>query len=212
MLFIFLIHYFLIINFDDVNVENFSTLNTYWLLTGEGSMLKGDGYPKRKTPFEELQEKWEKADNYVILMYDDVSTFGSNVEAEMAPVSEPTEYINAGSWFGKTKLTAGIRHYGDSMVEYPSGCILAIKEITDFDNIIPGQNYVIETSEARVTKKVQFSTNEKVIMAYSTNTDTHPDGVLIHQPFAIKKEKINRIYLAVGRIVKEYSSGNVITV
>lgn len=170
-------------------------------------------YPTRKTPFQELQQKWGKADNYMVPLYDDVSTFGSDVETEMEQVSQPTEYIKTGSWFGRTKITAAIRHYGYSMVEYPSGCILALKEIEDWmDNIVPGENYVIETNERRVTKKIQFKEgDDTVFMAYSTNRETHPDGTLVHQPFPIRKDKIRKVMLVVGRIVKEYSSGEVLT-
>lgn len=196
--------------------ENFPELNKNWLLTGEGEMLKreeeGEESNERKTPFQELQEKWERDDNYLIPLYDDVSTIGGNRDVELNPVTNPTEYINAGSWFGKTKLTAGIRHYGDSMVEYPSGCILAIKEIHDFRNVIPGQNYVIETDEIRVTKRIQLSSDTSIFMAYSSNTDTYPDGTLIHQPFPIEKETIRKILLVIGRIVKEHSSGAVIAI
>lgn len=175
--------------------------------------LKSNDYPVRKTPFEELQEKWQKQDNFMVPLYDDVSTFGGDVEIDMEPVTQPTEYIHTGTWFGKTKITAAIRHYGDSMVEYPSGCILALKEIVDWkDNIVPGENYVVETNERRVTKKLQFKEgDESIFMAYSTNRETHADGTLIHQPFPLKKSKIRKVMLVVGRIVKEYSSGEVIT-
>jgi len=199
--------------FDENIAPNFPELNKYWLLFDEGEMLnETENTSERKTIFQELQEKWEKEDNYLIPMYDDVSTFGGNIETELNPVTQPTEYINAGSWFGKTKLTAGIRHYGDSMIEYPSGCILAIKEIHDFRNVIPGQNYVIETDEIRVTKRIQLSSDKNIFIAYSTNTDTYPDGTLIHQPFPIEKETIRKILLVVGRIVKEHSSSAVIAI
>lgn len=150
-------------------------------------------------------------DGNLIPLYDDVSTFGSNVETELTPVSNPTEYIDAGTWFGKTKITAAIRHYGESMVEYPNGCILALKEILDFDNVVYGRNYVIETDEIRVTKRIQSNSDIAYVTAYSTNTDTYPDGKQIHEPFHIKKKKIRRISLVIGRIVKEHGSGSIIT-
>lgn len=194
-------------------------VNENWLKNGDGEMILNGKeisddleIPQRKIPFEELEAKWEKKNNNLIPLYDDVSTFGGNGQADLNPVSQPTEFVNAGSWFGKTKLTAGLRHYGDSMVEYPSGCILAIKEIHDFRNIVPGQNYVIETDEIRITKRIQLSSDNTIFMAYSSNTDTYPDGTLIHQPFPIEKETIKRISLVVGRIVKEHTSNAVITI
>lgn len=145
----------------------------------------------------------------LIPLYDDVRTYGSNVSSELTAISEPTEYIDAGSWFGSAKITAGIRHYGDSMIEYPNGCILAIREINDLDNVVYGRNYVIETDEIRVTKRIQSADDDKYYTAYSTNTDVYPDGKQIHEPFKINKSKIKRISLVIGRIVKEHSSGPV---
>lgn len=186
-------------SFDEkIIIEKFPEVNYAWLLTGEGDMLKN------KLPKEEPN---------LVPLYDDVATFGGNVNAsEMHSVTNPTEYIDTGSWFGQTKITSAIRHYGDSMVEYPNGCILALKEINDFDNVVYGRNYVIETSEIRVTKRVQSGKNDEYVTAYSTNTETYPDGRQIHEPFPIRKSNINRISLVIGRIVKEHSSGDVITI
>ncbi|SZD72038.1 Uncharacterised protein [Candidatus Ornithobacterium hominis] len=156
--------------------------------------------------FIEEEEAKAKKPN-LIPLYKDVVTYGSNINSELSAVSQATEYIDAGSWFGDTKITAGIRHYGDSMQEYPNGCILVIREINDLENVVYGRNYVIETNEIRVTKRIQSSENEKYFTAYSTNTETYPDGRQIHEPFKINKSKIKRILLVIGRIVKEHSSG-----
>jgi len=182
-----------------------------WVLTGK------EGYNLNKDHGDNLGSKDKTQSNenegYLVPLFDDVSTYGSsNAGGDTAPVSNPTEYINVGSWFGKTKITSAIRHYGDSMVEYPNGCILAIKEIKDFDNVVPGRNYVIETNEIRVTKRIQSGIDDSQIMAYSTNTETYPDGKQIHEPFIIKKIKITKVSLVIGRIVKEHSSGEVITI
>lgn len=135
---------------------------------------------------------------------------GGNGSANMNAVSSPGEYIETGTWFGNVKVTAAIRHYGDSMVEYPNGCILALKKISDFDNVVWGRNYVIETDEIRVTKRIQSGSDESTITAYSTNKEQYPDGRQIHEPFFIKKSKIRTIFLVVGRIVKENGAGSLI--
>ncbi|MGV4464149.1 peptidase S24, partial [Ornithobacterium rhinotracheale] len=104
-------------------------INPEWLLTGEGSMLK-----------DEKAEKQEKQKN-LIPLYDDVATIGGTSSvAELSGNSKPTEYIDAGDWF--TNVTAAIRHYGDSMVEYPNGCILALRAINDINSIVWGRTYV----------------------------------------------------------------------
>ncbi|MGV4555828.1 S24 family peptidase [Ornithobacterium rhinotracheale] len=173
--------------------------NPEWLLTGKGEMLK-----------DEKAEKQEKQKN-LIPLYDDVATIGGTSSVvELSGNSKPTEYIDAGDWF--TNVTAAIRHYGDSMVEYPNGCILALRAINDINSIVWGRTYVIETNEIRVTKRMQTCPeDDNYIMAYSTNNETYVDGRLVHEPFRIKKEDIRRIFMVLGRVVKEYSSDPVFT-
>ena len=144
---------------------------------------------------------------HLIPFYDDVNSrggLGTYVEDTNTP-AQPAEWIDAGDWFHEA--TAAIRHYGDSMIEYPSGSILALKQVTDLRLIIPGRNYVVETTEFRVTKQLQPHTDH--LMAYSTNRDTYPDGSLIHSPFAIPLETVRTIWQVLGCVIKEYSGGAV---
>jgi len=139
----------------------------------------------------------------LIPFYDDVASIGGNnkMTAMVEGVSQPTEYINAGDWF--KDATAAIRHYGDSMVEYPPGCILALKEVIDRELIIPGRDYCIETSEYRVTKRIQKGTDPEHWTAYSTNPETYADGRLVHEPFDIPIRAIRSISLVLGYVVKK---------
>ncbi|MCM0719847.1 hypothetical protein NBH15_16370 [Parabacteroides sp. W1-Q-101] len=141
----------------------------------------------------------------LIPFYDDVSTIGglNDRVVNTDPNSSPTEWIDAGDWF--PEATAAIRHYGDSMVEYSSGSILALRRVNDQRLIMNGRNYVIETSEYRVTKQLQDDGDH--FMAYSTNRETYPDGRQIHAPFSIPKDAIRYIYLVLGCVTKEYSNG-----
>ena len=161
----------------------YTNLNPEWLLTGEGDMLLSQ---KKKIP-----------------LYDDAQTIGgyndtvANVEAAV-----PSEWIDAGDWF--PDATAAIHHYGDSMVEYPAGCILAVRRVNDPRLIINGAIYVIETDEYRITK--QITDDGEYLTAYSTNTDTHPDGRLIHAPFRIPKESIRHMDLVLGCVVMSFAN------
>ena len=148
-------------------------------------------------------KKTKESHGKLIPFYDDVSSIGGTGEkiANMQGVSEPTDYIDTGDWF--KDATAAIRHYEESMIEYPSGCILALKEVKNRELIVPGRDYVIETSEFRVTKCVQKGKDDKHIVAYSTNTETHPDGQLKHEPFKIPLDDIFRISLVLGYVVKK---------
>lgn len=175
--------------------NNFPNLNINWLLTGEGEMLKGD----------EIHSTVSKKN--IIPLYDDVRSVGghNDITASTGGVSSPSDYIDAGDWF--TEATAAVRHYGDSMLEYPPGCILAIKAVLDRNLILPGHDYVIETNEYRITKKIQLG--EDYIRAYSTNTEKYEDGTLIHQPFNIPLASINRMFLVLGYVVKK-NGGSII--
>ena len=140
----------------------------------------------------------------LIPFYDDVSTIGGlNDRVANTDPSSPTEWIDAGDWF--PEATAAIRHYGDSMVDYPSGSILALKRVNNPQLIMNGRNYVVETSEYRVTKQLQDDGDH--FMAYSTNRDTYPDGRQIHAPFSVPKGEIRYIYLVLGCVTKVYSNG-----
>ena len=136
----------------------------------------------------------------------DVETIGGHNEVVAdtdTPAGHVAEWIDAGDWF--PEATAAIRHYGDSMVEYPSGSILAIKRVEDQSLLINGRNYVIETSEFRITKQLQDDGD--CIIAYSSNRETYPDGRQIHAPIRIPKASIRHIDLVLGCVLKEYSNG-----
>jgi plasmid maintenance system antidote protein VapI len=169
-------------------------VNKSWLLSGEGPMLKSETSDKHII---------EERTGNLIPFYDDVVSIGGNneVSANMQGISQPADYIDTGDWF--KDATAAIRHYGDSMIEYPSGCIIAIKEVYDRELIIPGRDYMIETSEYRVTKRIQKGHDDDHITAYSTNTETYSDGRLIHEPFNIPWRSVQHIALVLGYVVKK---------
>lgn len=178
-------------------------INIDWLLTGRGSMLKSEPVPLMGEQ-EGKKEEVLPAKKKLIPFYDDVSTIGGlNDRVANTDPSSPSEWIDAGDWF--PEATAAIRHYGDSMVEYPSGSILALKRVNNPQLIMNGRNYVIETTEYRVTKQLQDKGDN--FMAYSTNRETYPDGCQIHAPFPVPKEEIRHIYLVLGCVTKEYSNG-----
>ena len=163
--------------------KSFPDLNPNWLRYGEGEMLsKGKRIP----------------------LYDDDVTIGG-VNGSMANVDDaarPTEWIDAGDWF--PNATSAIHHYGDSMTEYPSGCILALKRVNNWSLLINGENYVIETDEFRITKQIQDDGD--CIVAYSSNTETYPDGRLIHAPIRIPKESIRHLDLVLGCVIRKFSA------
>ena len=138
-----------------------------------------------------------------IPLYDDVATIGGNNDqvANVDDSARPTEWIDAGDWF--PTATSAIHHYGDSMTEYPSGCILALKRVNDSRFLLNGENYVIETDEFRITKRILDDGDD--IIAYSTNQETYPDGRLVHAPIRIPKDAIRHLDLVLGCVIRKFS-------
>ena len=167
-------------------VENYPQYSSEWLLTGKGKMLKKDN--PDSIPFSK----------HLIPLYEDVTTIGgSNMVSDMGSIYSSQVLIDLGDLF--VGATAAIKHYNDSMIEYKSGSVLGIRELKDKQEIEWGRNYVIETAEMRVTKKIA-EIDDEYIMAYSTNNETYPDGRLIHQPIKIKKVNIKTISRVLGSV------------
>lgn len=173
----------------------YQDINKVWLLTGEGEMLKTD------TQNDQIKEiPLEEAHNYpdgsLIPYFGETQTKGGldNYQIPTDIVEYPTSMIKAGDIF--IKATSAIKHIGESMAEYPSGCVLFCRQVEDMSLLVNGSIYVIETSEYRVTKKIHNL--KDAIRAYSTNTETYPDGALVYAPFDIPKSKIRRMHKVLG--------------
>ena len=174
-------------------------ISSSWLLMGEGEMLKANDNENE----EQVPENNGKFESRIIPFYDVETTGGyhgrvtsSNVDATLAG------YINAGDWF-QGRETAAIRHVGDSMIEYPDGCILAVREVREMRLLVPGRNYVIETDEYRVTKRVQRGSTTETIALYSSNEEKYSDGRLVHEPFEVNIHDIRRVFSVLGYIVNQ---------
>ena len=172
-------------------------INLEWLLTGQGEMLKS---------------VFQKTGQRKLIPVYNVSTIGgsNDLSANIEGATQPSDWIDGGDWF--SEATSAIHHYGDSMIEYPPGAILALRHINDVQMIIWGKNYVVETDEYRITKRLQRGLSEEYIRAYSTNEETYQDGTLIHQPIDILLSSIRRLELVLGYVVKEQSSGKIYNV
>lgn len=180
----------------DIISNSFPMLSMPWLLTGEGEMLKSSS-----------PNKIEEKEKNLIPFYSNVISVGG-INERLANVDDTqtenvdAQMIDTGDWF--RSATSAIVQYGDSMVEYPHGSILAVRRLTDMRNITTGKSYVIETSDFRVTKQL-VDADPKFFMAYSTNTELRPDGTLVHAPFKIYKGLIRHIDVVLGCVSIEDS-------
>lgn len=188
-------------SFGDKKLNNvltaFPELNRDWLLYGEGEMLK-----HQDSPILDVNSQTQNSPR-LIPFYDVETTGGYNGRiSSSSDEGNLIGYIQPGGWFDGRE-TAAIRHVGDSMVEYPDGCILAVKEVKERHLLVPGRNYVIETTEYRITKRVQRGSSRDTLMLYSSNTERYEDGRLIHEPFEIHLEDVRRIFSILGYIVNQ---------
>jgi phage repressor protein C with HTH and peptisase S24 domain len=141
-----------------------------------------------------------------IPFYDAVATAGLAVyQEDQSPVVQPTETVNPGTWF--RAATAAMRVYGDSMYpKYKSGCIIALKEIIDKDEIIYGEDYVVETSEQRVLKRILKSEKgEEYIEMNSINPQSDNRGKAIYASKDFHLNKVRRVFKVLGQI--QYETG-----
>lgn len=172
-------------------LSTFQNISPGWLLTGEGAMFKDCN---TKTPI--LEEK------KLIPLYDDV--IGMSQSHHNPHENElTTKWINTGDWF--PEATAAIRHYGDSMTEYSTGSILALKKVEDIHLLTWGCSYCIETNEFRIIRRIQSGT-DNTIVAYASNTKTHPDGRQIYEPQVISLINIRHVWSVLGCVTKEYGN------
>lgn len=140
-----------------------------------------------------------------IPFYDVVVTAGTQIQAELNAVTEPVEQIDAGDWF--RDATGAMRVHGDSMqTKYSPGSIIAFKEVLDRELIIYGRDYVIETSEYRILKRVQKNSSKAHILACSYNESLDGSGNLIHAPFEVPLKKITRLFAVLGKVERDESS------
>lgn len=177
-----------------------------WLLTGEGEMLVDVDDTVNVSLAQE-----DTATRRSIPVYDAETTGGFNgyVSSSMEDSKQIGE-IDPGAWFDYRE-TAAIRHNGDSMVEYPNGCYLAVREVKEFRLLVPGRNYVIETEEYRVTKRIQKGSSPNTLALYSSNQEKYEDGRLIHEPFEVNIEDIRRIYSILGYVMNLNSDAQFVT-
>lgn len=179
-------------------ISDHSDLNIEWLMTGKGDMLV-----KRSDEEANIIEDIEPENkNRLIPFYDVETTGGYNDRVSASDEGELIGYIQPGGWFDGRE-TAAIRHVGDSMTEYPHGCILAVRKVMNRNLLVYGKNYVVETREYRITKRIQKGSSPETVALYSTNNARYEDGRLIHEPFEVDVNDIVNIYSILGYIVND---------
>lgn len=185
----------------DKILSAYPEINESWLLTGNGEMLKCSNILIEDD--KNIESSKLGPNSRMIPFYDAETTGGySGLVSSSTNDAQLMGYIQPGGWFDGRE-TAAIRHVGNSMTEYPDGCVLAVREVTERRLLVPGRNYVVETSEYRVTKRIQRGSEPGFIALYSTNQEKYDDGRLVYEPFEVALEDIRRIFSVLGYIVNQ---------
>lgn len=145
-----------------------------------------------------------------IPFYDTVVSAGYGLEVNEDPVTGPTDLIHPGSWF--KGADAAMRVTGDSMFpKYRAGSIVALRQIHDkFDEIMWGEDYVVEMQENRVLRTVHQS--EKGVeyidmLCLNPGTDTKGRSKFPVKTYSL--EKVRRIFKVIGKFDYETGAGGV---
>lgn len=170
-------------------------INKVWITDLKGTMLKNTSNPLTN-----------REDKKLIPLYDGVVTAGMQETAIMDATQQPAEMIDAGDWF--RDATAAMRVHGDSMYpEYKSGSIAALREVKNKRLVVYGQDYLIETTEYRVIKRLQKSDIPQNWLACSVNEEKYESsGRLVHEPFDVHIDDVTRLYQVLGNVKRNQSS------
>ena len=169
--------------------------NKAWLLTGEGEMLKTNVQDDQIKEIP-LEEAHNYPDGSLIPYFGETQTKGGldNYQIPTDIVEYPTSMIKAGDIF--IKATSAIKHIGESMAEYPSGCVFSL--LLDIRlSQLHRLNHLQAVTYLQLDGKIKHILKD-AIRAYSTNTETYPDGALVYAPFDIPKSKIMRMHKVLG--------------
>ena len=174
-----------------------------WFCTGIGRM------EKRETDARFYDPENKPVERKLIPFYDTTAVAGTLQISNMDPVTEPAEYIDAGDWF--LDADSAMRVHGDSMFpEYKSGNIVVMREVFDKRLIVYGEDYMIQTNEYKVIKRLMQSGEKGSWLACSVNDEiweTGPlKGRLIHEPFLIFIDDVTKICRVIGCVKRTESS------
>ena len=163
--------------------KNYPDLNTGWLMTGEGEMLK-NSEPVQIDFGSSSTDQSDQLFHTVPLV--PTSAQGGPLNDFVTSIKEnECERIVSPVRYADLAITVA----GDSMApEFPSGCKLLIKKINERAFIEWGKVYVLDTCNGTVIKEVHRGKAEDEIECYSINPDPK------FQPFSVKFADIFGMY------------------
>lgn len=158
---------------------NFPELNTGWLLTGEGEMLK----PTKKEEVTELSHFKSYSDESNTIPLLPISAQGGTLDDFVMSIAvDDCERIISPI----KNIDFAMSVSGDSMSpEYPSGSQILIKKINERAFIDWGRVYVLDTCNGSVIKKIMPSPDESKIKCVSVNPEYPPFEVSLDDVYGV---------------------------
>ena len=160
--------------------KQFPDLNTTWLLTGDGNMIKGQE-PKIQPNAEILTD----VTFYAVPLLPLSAQGGSLNDFVMSVKENECEKV-----LSPVKADFAMKVQGDSMSPaYPSGCTIYIKRINELIFFGWGHTYVLDTRNGTVIKTLLPSDKENAVKCVSLNPDPKfaPFDVSLSDVFGVYK-------------------------
>lgn len=160
--------------------KQFPDLNTTWLLTGDGDMIKGQE-PKIQPNAEILTD----VTFYAVPLLPLSAQGGSLNDFVMSVKENECKKV-----LSPVKADFAMKVQGDSMSPaYPSGCTIYIKRINELIFIDWGHTYVLDTRNGTVIKTLLPSDKENAVKCVSINPDPKfaPFDVSLSDVFGVYK-------------------------
>lgn len=169
--------------------RNFPDLNTGWLLTGEGEMIKNAEQSQIKSSIQ------SNLPARGVPYFDDMECTGTILSMYTDVKEQPAFYIDYAHF---NDCTAYVPVVGDSMYpNYCSGEIVAVKQINNLDVIQWGESYLVVTNDnannLRTIKQIHYCEDESKIILRASNPNYRGDTV-------IPKEDIVSLFIIKGKI------------
>lgn len=172
----------------------FPEVNSTWLLSDKGVMLKSDS-PIVAESLDVIST------GKVIPYYDAEVAAGTSCGMEMVQ-TQPAGMIEIGGLMKDSEFA--MRVYGNSMVpNYPAGCVIGLRQYTEHF-IEPGTVYVVETAENRFLKRLYYNKEKSAFRCLSDNHMKHESGPMTgeyyYPEFEIPFEDVKRLLRVTGVI------------
>lgn len=178
-------------------VSSYPEINLEWLITGKGNMLKSE----RKSDFMGVESG---DDTFYVPMYDAV-VYGGDLKHGKSFDETITQIGTLKVSLQFKGATGAMFVRDDSMYPlYPNSSMVVYKEVVDRSIIAYGRDYIIETQDFRVVKRLLKTKHKDIILATSLNKEVWEygeyKGSLIYEPFEIPISKIMRLDFVLGKL------------